>query len=150
MYTIIDIETTGGRPDTDKITEIAIINYNGKEVTNIFCSLVNPECSIPYNITRLTGIDNAMVREAPKFYEIANQVYSLLQNNIFIAHNVRFDYGFVKAAFKNLGFNYNSKTLCTVRLSRKTFPGYSSYSLGKICNSLGIKIKNRLHFLYQL
>jgi DNA polymerase-3 subunit epsilon len=143
MYSIIDIETTGGRPDTDKITEIAIINHNGKEVTNIFCSLVNPECSIPYNITRLTGIDNAMVREAPKFYEIANQVYSLLQNNIFIAHNVRFDYSFVKAAFKNLGFNYNSKTLCTVRLSRKSFPGYSSYSLGNICNSLGIKIKNR-------
>jgi len=143
MYAIVDIETTGGRPDNDRITEIAIIIHDGEKVVETFSSLINPECSIPYNITMLTGISNDMVRDAPKFYEVAKSIHELLHNKVFVAHNVRFDYGFVKAAFKDLGANYASQTLCTVRLSRKTFPGYPSYSLGKICAHLDIEIKNR-------
>jgi DNA polymerase III subunit epsilon len=143
MYAIVDIETTGGRPDNDRITEIAIVIHDGTKVVETFSTLINPQCSIPYNITMLTGINNDMVRDAPKFYEVAKQIHLLLQDKVFVAHSVRFDYGFVKSAFKDLGANFSSKTLCTVRLSRKAFPGYPSYSLGKICDHLGIKIENR-------
>lgn len=143
MYAIIDIETTGGRPDVDKITEIAIILHNGACEVGRFVSLVNPECNIPYHISQLTGITNDMVLSAPKFYEIAKKVLEMTQNAVFVAHNVRFDYSFVKAAYKNLGFNYNLPTLCTVRLSRKAFPGFPSYSLGKLCDNLGVAIENR-------
>lgn len=138
MYAIIDIETTGGRPDRDKITEIAVIIHDGKQVVETFCSLINPECFIPYYISKLTGITDDMVHDAPKFHEIAKKIVQLTQGCVFVAHNVNFDYGFVKAAFKSLGYDYNRKTLCTVKLSRKTFLGLLSYSLGNLCDSLGI------------
>ncbi len=138
MYAIVDIETTGGRPDRDKITEIAIIIHDGNQVVDTFSSLINPECYIPYYISKLTGITDDMVHDAPKFYDIAKHIVQLTQDCIFVAHNVNFDYGFVKASFKNLGYDYNRKTLCTVKLSRKTFLGLPSYSLGKLCDSLGI------------
>ncbi|MEZ4805626.1 MAG: exonuclease domain-containing protein [Bacteroidia bacterium] len=107
------------------------------------CSLVNPETRIPPDITRLTGISNEMVENAPKFYEIAKDIIEWTKDATFVAHNVRFDYGFVKAAFKELGYTYQRPTLCTVRLSRKAFKGLPSYSLGRLCETLDIKIKDR-------
>lgn len=142
-YAIIDIETTGGNSRTEKITEIAIYVHDGEKVIDEFASLVNPEKYIPPFITGLTGITNEMVESAPKFYEIAKQIVLKTEDTIFVAHNAKFDYGFVKAEFKRLGFDYNRKTLDTVRLSRKLLPGHASYSLGKLCNDLNIEINGR-------
>lgn len=143
MYAVIDIETTGNSYKYGKITEIAVVLYNGIEVTHVFQSLVNPEIDIPYRITRLTGIDNSMVENAPKFYMIARQVIELTAGKIFVAHNVNFDYKFIQEEYQRLGYDFQRKKLCTVQLARRVFPGYPSYSLGNICNALGINIEAR-------
>lgn len=143
MYSIIDIETTGQRFQSGKITEIAIYVHNGQQIIRSFSSLVNPESYIPDFITRLTGIDNKMVEHAPKFYEIARTIVELTAGNIFVAHNVMFDYSFVREEFKRLGYDFKRKTLCTVKLGRKYLPGHRSYSLGNICSDLNIKIEGR-------
>jgi DNA polymerase-3 subunit epsilon len=143
LYAIVDIETTGSRPTEDKITEIAIILHDGHKTVDSFTSLINPGRSIPYEITQLTGITNEMVREAPKFHEVARRIVEFTEGKVFVAHNVRFDYSFIKSEFHSLGYNYQRKTLCTVRLSRKLLPGYPSYSLGKLCSSLKIPLNNR-------
>lgn len=143
MFAIIDIETTGQSNKFGKITEIALFLHNGQEVTDLYTTLINPEMDIPYFITTLTGIDNNMVKDAPKFYEVAKTIVELTQGRTFVAHNVSFDYNFIKQEFNALGYNFNRKTLCTVKLSRKLLPGHNSYSLGKICDDLGIKINGR-------
>lgn len=143
MYSIIDIETTGQNLQNGKITEIAIYVHNGQKITGSFSSLVNPECYIPDYITRLTGIDNRMVEHAPKFYEIAKTIVELTAGNIFVAHNVMFDYSFIREEFKRLGYDFKRKTLCTVKLGRKYLPGHRSYSLGNICSDLNIIIEGR-------
>jgi len=138
-YAIIDIETNGGV----KITEISIFIFDGEEVVDEFTTLVNPECNIPPRITSLTGIDNHMVRNSPKFYEIAKKVYEITEHCVFVAHNVNFDYGIIGKEFKELGLTYKRKKLCTIRLSRKLLPNKNSYSLGNLCVSEGIIIKDR-------
>lgn len=142
-YSVIDIETTGGHRKGNKITEIAIINFDGHEVTDSFETLINPECSIPPFITKLTGIDNNMVADAPKFYEVAKKIVELTEGRIFVAHNVFFDFNFIKSEFRDLGYTFNREKLCTVRLSRKYLPGFKSYSLGKLCHDLDIPLSNR-------
>lgn len=142
MYCVIDIETTGGSAKQNKITEIAIIRYDGQEIVDEFTSLVNPETSIPPFITRLTGIDNEMVADAPKFYEIAKKVVEITEDAIFVAHNVAFDYGFVREEFARLGYDYKRERLCTVRTSRRVFPGYPSYSLANLTQFLGVELAN--------
>jgi len=143
LYAIIDIETTGQSATKGKITEIAIYIHNGFEITDSFSSLINPECYIPGFITSLTGIDNEMVRNAPKFYEIARRIVEMTDDKVFVAHNVSFDYRFIQEEFKRLGYDYQRKTMCTVRMGRKFIPGHKSYSLGKICDELGISINGR-------
>jgi len=143
LFAIVDIETTGGQPAKDRITEIAIVLHDGENIIKEFSSLVNPYCNIPYNIIRITGITNEMVKDAPGFHEIAKEIVEITEGAVFVAHSVNFDYGFVKAAFAELGYNYQRKTLCTVRLSRSTFAGLPSYSLGNLCESLSIEITNR-------
>ncbi len=143
MYAIIDIETTGGNPRRDKITEIAVFVHNGKQVIDKYQSLVNPERKIPPFITQMTGISDEMVRYAPKFYEIARDIVEITENKIFVAHNVNFDYSFIAQEYRRLGYEYNREKICTVKLSRKAFPGFKSYSLGKICDSLNIRINDR-------
>ncbi len=138
-YAIVDIETDGGI----KITEISIFIFDGNKVIDEFTTLVNPESYIPANITNLTGISNIMVKTAPKFYEVAKRVQKITEDCIFVAHNVNFDYGIIGKEFKALGFEYKRKKLCTVRLSRKLLPNKRSYSLGKLCLSEGIQIKDR-------
>jgi DNA polymerase III subunit epsilon len=143
MFAIIDIETTGGSATRDKITEIAIILHDGHQIVDEYTTLINPERTIPYFITRLTGISNEMVADAPRFYEVAKKIVEMTENRVFVGHNVNFDYMFVKQEFKNLGYEFSRKTLCTVKLSRQIIPGKRSYSLGNICNEIGIRIKNR-------
>jgi DNA polymerase-3 subunit epsilon len=143
MYTIIDIETTGGSARLEKITEIAVYLHDGNQLTGEFVSLVNPERNIPYFITNLTGITNEMVEDAPRFYEIAKTIVELTEGRIFVAHNARFDYSFIRQEFKSLGFNFKRSILDTVALSRKLFPGHRSYSLGNICKDLKISIDGR-------
>jgi len=143
LFSVVDIETTGNGYKGQKITEISIFTFDGKHIVDEFTSLVNPEQNIPAFITNLTGIDNAMVRNAPKFYEIAKKVAELTQDTIFVAHNVNFDYNIIQAEFKSLGFDFKRKKLCTVRLSRKIIPGLNSYSLGAICSSEKIPINGR-------
>lgn len=143
MYAIVDIETTGGYASANGITEIAVYVHDGKRVVKHFETLVNPRQNIPRYITALTGIDNDMVATAPTFDEIAETLYDILSPNIFVAHNVNFDFSFVKHQLKNAGFDLPPRKLCTVRLGRKIFPGLPSYSLGNLCRSLEIKIENR-------
>jgi DNA polymerase III subunit epsilon len=143
MYAIIDIETTGGSPVTEKITEIAIILHDGQKIVDEYTTLINPEKKIPYFISTLTGITNAMVAESPKFYEVARKIVELTENCIFVAHNVSFDYQFIRNEFKRLGYEYKREKLCTVQLSRKMIPGLPSYSLGKLCDHLHIDIHKR-------
>lgn len=143
MYSIVDIETTGNGYKGSKITEISIFLFDGEKVIDEYTTLVNPETKIPMFITNLTGITDAMVRTAPKFYEIAKKVQEFTKDTVFVAHNVNFDYNIIQSEFKSLGFDYKRKKLCTVRLSRKIIPGLNSYSLGNICAAEGIHISDR-------
>ncbi len=143
LYAIIDVETTGGSTKSSKITELAVFKHDGTRVIDSFCTLINPEIPIPEFIARLTGINDRMVQDSPKFYEIAKQFIEFTEDCIFVAHNVAFDYGMIRSEFKHLGFDYRRSQLCTVRASRYVLPGYASYSLGKITKELGIVINGR-------
>jgi DNA polymerase-3 subunit epsilon len=143
MYAIVDIETTGGYSGYHKITEVAIYHHDGISITDNFRLLVNPGRSIPYFITGLTGIDSELIKDAPTFEDVAKEIHSWLDGRIFVAHNAHFDYSFLKKEFEDAGINWNSKKLCTVRLSRKIIPGLRSYSLGRLAESLGIQIMDR-------
>ncbi len=143
IFAIIDVETTGGMAAKERITEIAIALHDGEKVIDTFSSLVNPERSIPYNITQLTGISNETVRDAPKFYEIAKKVVEMTEGTVFVAHNVRFDYNFIREEFARLGYSFVRKQLCTVKMSRQAIPGLRSYSLGNLIAHLNIDVENR-------
>jgi len=143
MYSIVDIETTGGDKNSSRITEIAIYLYDGEKIVDEFVSLINPERQIPDFITRLTGINNEMVASAPRFFEVAKRIVEITQNSIFVAHNAGFDYNFIRAEFEALGYNFELPSICTVKMSRAILPGHQSYSLGKLCNDLGIAINGR-------
>lgn len=143
MFSIIDIETTGNQYKFGKITEIAIYQHNGQKITDSYSTLINPEMDIPFFITDLTGIDNKMVKDAPKFYEVAKTIVEMTLGRTFVAHNVQFDYKFIRQEFARLGYDYSRKTMCTVQLSRRLLPGHRSYSLGRLCSDLGIAIDGR-------
>jgi len=143
MYAVVDIETTGGFAAGNGITEISIHVYDGNKVVEIFETLINPRQPIPYYIQSMTGITEEMVKDAPLFEDVADKVFQLLSDKIFVAHNVNFDYSFIKSQLAANHFTLNSKKLCTVRLSRKIFPGFPSYGLGNLCHSLGISINDR-------
>lgn len=143
MYAIVDIETTGGHASANGITEVAIFVYNGSEVTQQYHTLVNPRVPIPTYIQALTGITDDMVATAPPFEEVAEAVYNLLSDNIFVAHNVNFDYSFLQHHLQASGYELKCRKLCTVRLGRKIIPGLPSYSLGNLCRSLKIPVRHR-------
>ena len=143
MYCILDIETTGGQFNEEGITEIAIYKFDGHEVVDQFISLVNPEKPIQPFVVKLTGINNAMLRSAPKFYEIAKRIIEITQDCIVVAHNSSFDYRILRTEFTRLGYDFIRPTLCTVELSQKLIPGQVSYSLGKLVRALGIPVTDR-------
>ena len=140
LYAVVDIETTGGLARRDKITEIAIVLFDGNQIIDRYETLINPERSIPYEITRITGITDDMVVSAPRFYEVAKKIVEMTEGAIFVAHNVRFDYSFLREEFTSLGFTFTRRQLCTVVLSRKSFPGLRSYSLGNLIRHFGITV----------
>lgn len=142
-FAIVDIETTGGMPQMHGITEIAIVMHNGVEVTGKYVTLVNPRQKIPPFIVNMTGISDAMVAEAPLFEEVAPQIYNLLKDRIFVAHNVSFDYSFVHYLLGKSGFQWSAPKLCTIKLSKKVFPGLVKYGLGSLTKDLGIRIEGR-------
>ena len=143
QFAIVDIETTGGFPQQHGITEIAIVLHNGTEVEGKYETLVNPQQPIPAFIANMTGITDTMTAAAPSFEEVTPYIYNLLHDRVFVAHNVNFDFSFVKYHLQQAGFQLNTPKLCTIRLSRKVFPGYRKYGLGHLCRELGIAIENR-------
>ena len=142
-FAVVDIETTGGFPQQHGITEIAIVLYNGKQVEGKYETLINPHQPIPPFIANMTGISDAMVAVAPSFETVAENIYNLLKDRVFVAHNVNFDFSFVKYHLQMAGLNLQTPKLCTIRLSRKVFPGFRKYGLGHLCRELGIEIENR-------
>jgi len=143
LYAILDIETTGGQYNEEGITEIAIYKFDGHEVVDQFISLVNPEKPIQPFVVKLTGINNAMLRSAPKFYEVAKRIIEMTEDCVIVAHNASFDYRILQTEFRRLGFRFHKQTLCTVELSKKLLPGHESYSLGKLVRALGIPMADR-------
>ncbi|MGV7106411.1 exonuclease domain-containing protein [Flavobacterium sp. U410] len=143
MYTILDIETTGGQYNEEGITEIAIYKFDGHEIVDQFISLVNPEIPIQPFVVKLTGINNAMLRSAPKFFEVAKRIIEITEGTIIVAHNASFDYRVIRMEFNRLGYDFKRPTLDTVELSKKLIPEQKSYSLGKLVRGLGIPIADR-------
>ncbi len=143
MYAILDIETTGGQFNEEGITEIAIYKFDGHEIVDQFISLVNPEKEIQPFVVKLTGINNAMLRSAPKFYEVAKRIIEITEGCILVAHNTSFDYRILRTEFNRLGYDFVKPTLCTVELSKKLIPNQLSYSLGKLVRALGIPMSDR-------
>ena len=139
----LDIETTGGTPLYDRITEIALVRIVDGEIAERWETLINPEVPIPPQISQLTGITNEMVKNAPTFKEIAPQLYNHLEGMVMAAHNVRFDHGFLKAEYKRIGATLRQRVLCTVKLSRRLFPEHKSHSLDSIINRHGLATKSR-------
>ena len=143
MYAILDIETTGGQFNEEGITEIAIYKFDGHEIVDQFISLVNPEIPIQPFVVKLTGINNAMLVSAPKFFEVAKRIIEITTDCIIVAHNASFDYRILRTEFRRLGYNFEAKTLCTVELAKKLIPDQPSYSLGKLVRALGIPMADR-------
>jgi DNA polymerase III subunit epsilon len=143
MYAITDIETTGSYAAANGITEISIQVFDGSKIVSTFETLINPLQPIPAYIQSMTGITNEMVADAPAFEQVAETIFEILHDKIFVAHNVNFDYSFLKSHLSANGLDLNTKKLCTVRMSRKIFPDLPSYSLGSLCRSLEIPIYNR-------
>lgn len=140
-YAVIDIETTGGRAQHHRITEVGIVKMIGGEVVAEWQSLINPQRRIPQNITSLTGINNDMVADAPLFAEVADDIDAFTEGCVFVAHNVNFDYGFIKEEFNRLERHYRRPKLCTVREMRKHYKGLASYSLANLTRHFGIDMQ---------
>ena len=143
MYAILDIETTGGQFNEEGITEIAIYKFDGHEIVDQFISLVNPEIPIQPFVVKLTGINNAMLQSAPKFFEVAKRIIEITTDCVVVAHNADFDYRILRTEFRRLGYDFNTKTLCTVELSKNLLPEQPSHSLGKLVRALGIPMADR-------
>jgi DNA polymerase-3 subunit epsilon len=143
LYAILDIETTGGQFNEEGITEIAIYKFDGHEVVDQFISLINPEIPIQPFVVKLTGINNAMLHSAPKFFEVAKRIIEMTNDCVIVAHNADFDYRILRTEFRRLGYDFEARTLCTVELAKKLIPEQPSYSLGKLVRALGIPMADR-------
>lgn len=143
MYAILDIETTGGEYNKERITEIAIYKFDGNNIIDQFTSLINPGIPIQPFVVKLTGITDEMLLSAPFFFEVAKRIVEITKDCILVAHNAEFDYRVLRTEFRDLGYNFNINTLCTVELSKKILPDQASFSLGKLASSLSIPIIDR-------
>lgn len=143
LYAILDIETTGGKFNEEGITEIAIYKFDGHQIVDQFISLVNPERDIQPFVVNLTGINSNMLKNAPKFFEVAKRIVEITSDCVLVAHNANFDNRILTTEFRRLGFNFERKTLCTVELSKKLIPDLESYKLGRLCRTLGIPVSSR-------
>lgn len=139
----VDIETNGGNGPRGRVTEVAAIKVAGGEIIDTFTSLVNPGSDVPYWITQLTGITNADLADAPYFDDIAAQLYDFMNGSIFVAHNVLFDYSFLKREFASVGYNFKPKLFCTVKMSRALWSEHRGHALEKIITRHGIPFSAR-------
>jgi DNA polymerase-3 subunit epsilon len=141
-YVVVDVETTGGRQPQHRITEIGAVKMINGEIVDTWSSLINPQRHISKFITKFTGISNDMVKDAPLFSEVADSLSEFMQNCVFVAHNVNFDYGFFKQEYQRIDRYFKMPKLCTVRETRKYFPGLKSYSLGNLCATFEIPLES--------
>lgn len=142
-FAIIDVETTGGKFNEEGITEVAIHKFDGVDILDSFISLINPEREIQPFVVNLTGINSKMLKNAPKFYEVAKRILEITEGCVLVAHNASFDYRVVRNEFSRLGYQFDIPTLCTVELSKVLIPDLESYSLGKLCRTIGIPMSDR-------
>jgi DNA polymerase-3 subunit epsilon len=140
---IVDLETTGAHPVWDRVTEIAVLEVEDGEISAEWSTLVNPGTPIPPAIQALTGITNAMVADAPSFETLAAELYERLDGRVFVAHNARFDYGFLRHEFERAGLRFQARTLCTVKLSRKLYPGHARHNLDSVIQRHGLSCAAR-------
>lgn len=143
LYSIVDIEATGGNSKIGRITEVAIVQFDGKKIIRKYETLVNPERPIPFYVQRLTGITNKMVSIAPLFKEVAEEIYNHLDGTIFVAHNVKSDYTFLQAELKNAGIIFKSDRFCTLELATDLIPEAESHGLANVSKHLEIEVENR-------
>ncbi len=139
----VDLETTGATATHDRITEVGIVEVHRGRLISEWSTLVNPGMSIPPAIQALTGITNKMVALAPTFAEIQRELYERLEGKLFVAHNARFDYGFLKNEFRRCGIPFNARVLCTVKLSRKLYPHHARHNLDALLERHGIECEAR-------
>lgn len=139
----LDIETTGMSPQFSRITEIGALRVEDHKIVGTFKQLINPEQPIPGFITKMTGISNEMVWEAPTFVGIADELELFLSDAIFVAHNVNFDYSFIKSEYARIGNDFSMERLCSAKLSRRLYPEQRSHRLDKVIERLGIRVTNR-------
>jgi DNA polymerase-3 subunit epsilon len=139
----VDIETTGVSYQRHRVIEVAAIRVENSRIVDSFTSLVDPQTPLPPFITGLTGINEADLASAPTFYDIAASLHQLLAGAVFVAHNVRFDYGFLKREFKDSGFSFSPKLLCTVRLSRALYPAERGHKLQNLIDRCGLEVAAR-------
>lgn len=140
---IVDLETTGAHPAWNRVTEIAVVEVQEGEVVSEWSTLVNPGVSIPPAIQALTGITNDMVADAPAFEDLAPGLYERLEGRIFVAHNARFDYGFLRHEFERAGLRFQARTLCTVKLSRRLYPGHVRHNLDSLIDRHHLQCHSR-------
>lgn len=138
MYAVIDLEATGGKPSEERIIEVAIFLYDGKDIVDQFISLINPECPIPPFVQKLTGIKQRDVQGAPRFHEVAKRIVQMTEGAIFVAHNAPFDYRVLREEFARLGYSYDRPVLDTIPLAQKFIPDLPAYGLATLCEELGI------------
>src|ERR1700759_1256405 len=141
-YVVVDIETTGGWAASDRITEIGAVKIRNHQVIEEWHSLLNPQRAIPAKIVQLTGITNEMVRGAPLFAEVADSFMQFMDDGIFVAHHVNFDYRFIAREYERLERRFRFPKLCTCAGMRRRFPGHKSYSLGNLCETYGIDLED--------
>ncbi|MBT8448906.1 MAG: GIY-YIG nuclease family protein [Gammaproteobacteria bacterium] len=142
-FYILDCETTGGRALRDRMTELAWIKIEQGKITEHWHCLFDPEMSIPPWIKEITGISTRMVADAPRFADKADEIMSALAGEVIVAHNARFDYGFLKNEFKRLNKTFTAKTLCSVKLSRTLYPELRGHGLDKIIQRCNIQLESR-------
>ena len=139
----LDIETTGASAHSSRITEIGALRVENGRVVRTFKQLINPGQSVPPFITRMTGISDDMLWDAPQFKTIADDLEVFLDGALFIAHNVNFDYSFIKKEFERIGYRFDMDRACTVKLSRRIYPQYRSHRLDKVIERMGIRVESR-------
>ena len=141
-FAILDVETTGGKFNEEKITEISILVYDGTKIIDKFETLINPDKDIQPFVQRLTGITNELVKDSPKFKDVSENIFEITKDKIIVAHNVDFDYRIIKNEFQKINIKYQRDSLCTVDLSKLIFPDLKSYKLTNILSNFGIVNEN--------
>ena len=141
-FAILDVETTGGKFNEEKITEISILVYDGTKIIDKFETLINPDKDIQPFVQRLTGITKELVKDSPKFEDVSEKIFEITKDKIIVAHNVDFDYRIIKNEFRSINIRYYRDSLCTVDLSKLIFPNLKSYKLTNLLSNFGIKNEN--------